>query len=189
MRIVQHKTHNSERPAKDAEDCTGLTVNFKIFIKSFNKILLFLQQPVSVNTMSVSGAPVKGNVDYTTEAVQVAHTPKPPNHVSVKHPINIQQPRKWIWSPLVGLFVSEKHTRRWRRWKIHSFHSYFFFFCIPPKCSFEFFSCIYLNISIFLAILWRENLSSARIESSQKYTNIFFLMFVIKKKQNNKFCK
>ncbi|XP_005187706.1 death-associated protein 1-like [Musca domestica] len=76
MRIVQHKTHNSERPAKDAEDCTGLT------------------QPVSVNTMSVSGAPVKGNVDYTTEAVQVAHTPKPPNHVSVKHPINIQQPRK-----------------------------------------------------------------------------------------------
>lgn len=26
MRIVQHKTPNPERPAKDAEDCTGLTV-------------------------------------------------------------------------------------------------------------------------------------------------------------------
>lgn len=28
MRIVQHKTPNPERPAKDAEDCTGLTVSF-----------------------------------------------------------------------------------------------------------------------------------------------------------------
>lgn len=27
MRIVQHKSHNTERPAKDAEDCTGLTVS------------------------------------------------------------------------------------------------------------------------------------------------------------------
>lgn len=27
MRIVQHKTPNAERPAKDAEDCTGLTVS------------------------------------------------------------------------------------------------------------------------------------------------------------------
>ncbi|XP_075168816.1 death-associated protein 1 [Haematobia irritans] len=76
MRIVQHKTHTHERPAKDAEDCTGLT------------------QPVNVNTMSVSGAPVKGNVDYTEAAVQVAHSPKPPHFVSVKPPMNIQQPRK-----------------------------------------------------------------------------------------------
>ncbi|XP_013102973.1 death-associated protein 1 [Stomoxys calcitrans] len=76
MRIVQHKTHSNERPAKDAEDCTGLT------------------QPVSVNTMSVSGAPVKGHVDYTTEAVQVAHSPKPPTFVPAKPNINIQQPRK-----------------------------------------------------------------------------------------------
>lgn len=27
MRIVQHKGLNPERPAKDAEDCTGLTVS------------------------------------------------------------------------------------------------------------------------------------------------------------------
>lgn len=27
MRIVQHKTPNTERPAKDLEDCTGLTVS------------------------------------------------------------------------------------------------------------------------------------------------------------------
>lgn len=27
MRIVQHKAPAGERPAKDAEDCTGLTVN------------------------------------------------------------------------------------------------------------------------------------------------------------------
>lgn len=44
--------------------------------------------------MSVSGAPVKGNVDYTTEAVQVAHTHKPPNFVAVKQTVHIQQPRK-----------------------------------------------------------------------------------------------
>ncbi|KAI8123668.1 hypothetical protein FF38_09794 [Lucilia cuprina] len=76
MRIVQHKTPNAERPAKDAEDCTGLT------------------QPVNVNAMSVSGAPVKGNSDYTPQAAQVAHQAKPPAHVATKPQINIQQPRK-----------------------------------------------------------------------------------------------
>ncbi|XP_037949083.1 death-associated protein 1 [Teleopsis dalmanni] len=76
MRIVQHKTPTIERAAKDAEDCTGLT------------------QPVAVNTMSVSGAPVKGNSDYTPQAAQVAHSPKPPVHVPHKPQINIQQPRK-----------------------------------------------------------------------------------------------
>ncbi|XP_055855433.1 death-associated protein 1 [Episyrphus balteatus] len=76
MRIVQHKAPNSERPPKDAEDCTGLT------------------QPVSVNSMSVSGAPVKGNSDYSPQAAQVAHSPKPPDNFAVKHTINIQQPRK-----------------------------------------------------------------------------------------------
>ncbi|XP_053964787.1 death-associated protein 1 [Anastrepha obliqua] len=76
MRIVQHKAPNAERPAKDAEDCTGLT------------------QPVAVNSMSVSGAPVKGNIDYTPQAAQVAHSPKPPSFVAQKPQINIQQPRK-----------------------------------------------------------------------------------------------
>uniref|UniRef100_A0A1A9WSG1 Death-associated protein 1 n=1 Tax=Glossina brevipalpis TaxID=37001 RepID=A0A1A9WSG1_9MUSC len=76
MRIVQHKQPTTERLPKDAEDCTGLT------------------QPVIVNTMSVSGAPVRGNSDYTPQAAQVAHCPKPPVHVPTKPQINIQQPRK-----------------------------------------------------------------------------------------------
>ncbi|XP_068145278.1 death-associated protein 1 [Drosophila tropicalis] len=76
MRIVQHKASGSERPAKDAEDCTGLT------------------QPVNVNSASVSGAPVKGNTDFTPASAQVAHSPKPPMNVQHKPQINIQQPRK-----------------------------------------------------------------------------------------------
>ena len=76
MRIVQHKLGNPERPPKDAEDCTGLT------------------QPTIVNAMLVSGAPVKGNSDYTPQAAQVAHLPKPPAYVVNKPQIHIQQPRK-----------------------------------------------------------------------------------------------
>ncbi|XP_067627431.1 death-associated protein 1 [Eurosta solidaginis] len=76
MRIVQHKGSTSERPAKDAEDCTGLT------------------QPIAVNSTSVSGAPVKGNSDYTPQAAQVAHSPKPPSFHPNKPQIIIQQPRK-----------------------------------------------------------------------------------------------
>ncbi|XP_055372659.1 death-associated protein 1 [Condylostylus longicornis] len=77
MRIVQHKNPHPERPAKDAEDCTGLT------------------QPVNIqNAMSVSGAPAKGNVDYSPAAAQVAHSPKPPNQIPHKPINNIQQPRK-----------------------------------------------------------------------------------------------
>lgn len=30
MRIVQHKTPQTERPPKDAEDCTGLTVRITL---------------------------------------------------------------------------------------------------------------------------------------------------------------
>ena len=56
--------------------------------------LFLLKQPVNVNAMSVSGAPVKGNSDYTPQAAQVAHNPKPPVHVATKPLINIQQPRK-----------------------------------------------------------------------------------------------
>lgn len=56
--------------------------------------LFFLKQPVNVNAMSVSGAPVKGNSDYTPQAAQVAHNPKPPVHVATKPLTHIQQPRK-----------------------------------------------------------------------------------------------
>jgi len=76
MRIVQHKSPNNERPAKDAEDCTGLT------------------QPVTVVSDKISGAHVKGNVEYTPQAAQVAHAPKPPMPVQQKPQIHIQQPRK-----------------------------------------------------------------------------------------------
>ncbi|ALC40774.1 CG12384 [Drosophila busckii] len=76
MRIVQHKAPTAERPAKDAEDCTGLT------------------QPVSVHSGAVSGAPVKGNADFTPASAQVAHSHKPPVAVQQKTQINIQQPRK-----------------------------------------------------------------------------------------------
>ncbi|EDV35580.1 uncharacterized protein Dana_GF12400 [Drosophila ananassae] len=76
MRIVQHKAPTSERPPKDAEDCTGLT------------------QPISVNSASVSGAPVKDNTGFTPASVQVAHSAKPPVAVQQKPQIHIQQPRK-----------------------------------------------------------------------------------------------
>lgn len=78
MRIVQHKTPQMERPPKDAEDCTGLT------------------PPVNItpNAMSISGAPARGNSDYSPQAAQVAHSPKPPKEVPIKPHVNIQQPRK-----------------------------------------------------------------------------------------------
>ncbi|KAH8254417.1 hypothetical protein KR032_010039 [Drosophila birchii] len=76
MRIVQHKTPAAERAPKDAEDCTGLT------------------QPVAVNSGSVSGAPVKGNTDFTPASAQVAHSHKPPAAVQQKPLNHIQQPRK-----------------------------------------------------------------------------------------------
>ncbi|XP_036334005.1 death-associated protein 1-like [Rhagoletis pomonella] len=76
MRIVQHKTPTAERPVNDAEDCTELT------------------ETAGGNSMSVSGAPLKGNIVHTPQAVQVAHAPKPPAFVARKPTIIIQQPRK-----------------------------------------------------------------------------------------------
>lgn len=56
---------------------------------------IFIQQPPNINTELVSGAPVKGNSDFTVEASQVAHAPKAPQNVSHKHHIHhINQPRK-----------------------------------------------------------------------------------------------
>lgn len=95
MRIVQHKAPASERPAKDAEDCTGLTVNMKVPLYAYvSQMVFLLQQPVNVNSASVSGAPVKGNTDFTPAGAQVAHSHKPPVAVQQKPQIHIQQPRK-----------------------------------------------------------------------------------------------
>lgn len=77
MRIVQHKTPAAvERPAKDQEDCTGLT------------------NPPNINSEVVSGAPIKGHQDYTAEAAKVAHAAKPAQAVPHKPVPHIQQPRK-----------------------------------------------------------------------------------------------
>lgn len=56
----------------------------------------FFQQPPNINTGLVSGAPVKGNADFTVQATQVAHTPKAPNNIaSNKNQVHhINQPRK-----------------------------------------------------------------------------------------------
>lgn len=54
-----------------------------------------MQQPPNINTELVSGAPVKGNSDFTVEATQVAHGPKAPQNVTQKHQVHhIHQPRK-----------------------------------------------------------------------------------------------
>lgn len=42
----------------------------------------------------MSGAEIKGNVDYTPEAAQVAHAPKPPKNISNPPVHTINQPRK-----------------------------------------------------------------------------------------------
>jgi len=78
MRIVQHKTPNTERPAKDLEDCTGLTV----------------PPNITPSTTTVSGVTVKGVHDYPTEAVQAAHAPRIPQSVPQKPMHHINQPRK-----------------------------------------------------------------------------------------------
>lgn len=77
MRITQHKAPGAvERPAKDQEDCTGLT------------------NPPNINSELVSGAPIHGLTDYSEEATKVAHAPKPVQNVAHKPVPHIQQPRK-----------------------------------------------------------------------------------------------
>ncbi|KAI5638340.1 death-associated protein domain-containing protein [Phthorimaea operculella] len=80
MRITQHKTPHAKDPKEPAnEDLTGLGGPNP------------LQSSAAVN---IAGAPNKGNADFTPEAAQVAHSPKPPTHIhNVPRP-NIQQPRK-----------------------------------------------------------------------------------------------
>ncbi|CAG5055312.1 unnamed protein product [Parnassius apollo] len=79
MRITQHKSpfpKDYKEPAN--EDLTGLSG----------------PSPVPSNPVSISGAPNRGNADFTPEAAQVAHSPKPPAHINMKPTMHIQQPRK-----------------------------------------------------------------------------------------------
>lgn len=79
MRITQHKSpHPKDAKESANEDLTGLSG----------------PSPVPSNPVSISGAPNRGNADFTPEAAQVAHIAKPPVHVNVKPNPHIQQPRK-----------------------------------------------------------------------------------------------
>lgn len=80
MRITQHKVPHAKdgKEAGPYEDLTGLGG----------------PSAVPSNPISISGAPNRGNADFTPQAAQVAHSPKPPAHVNVKPCPNIQQPRK-----------------------------------------------------------------------------------------------
>ncbi|XP_045455908.1 death-associated protein 1 [Melitaea cinxia] len=80
MRITQHKVPHSkdERKEQPNEDLTGLAG----------------PNPVPTNPVSIVGAPNRGNADFTPQAAQVAHSPKPPAQFNMKPTLNIQQPRK-----------------------------------------------------------------------------------------------
>ncbi|KAM3961382.1 death-related protein [Aphomia sociella] len=80
MRIIQHKSPHGKETGKEPanEDLTGLSG----------------PSPVPSNPVSISGAPNRGNADFTPEAAQVAHSPKPPTHINIKPNPHIQQPRK-----------------------------------------------------------------------------------------------
>lgn len=78
MRIVQHKTPATERPAKDPVEVIGLS-----------------NPPPNVNTGEVAqAASSTKHSDHSVEASQVAHAQKPPAVVHNKPVNHIQQPRK-----------------------------------------------------------------------------------------------
>ncbi|KAJ0171427.1 hypothetical protein K1T71_012977 [Dendrolimus kikuchii] len=79
MRITQNKSpHPKDTKEPANEDLTGLSG----------------PSPVPSNPVSISGAPNRGNADFTPEAAQVAHSPKPPAHITISPKPHIQQPRK-----------------------------------------------------------------------------------------------
>ncbi|CAB3229594.1 unnamed protein product [Arctia plantaginis] len=80
MRITQNKTTHSKDTSKEPanEDLTGLSG----------------PSPVPSNPVSIAGAPNRGNADFTPEAAQVAHSPKPPTHITMAPKPHIHQPRK-----------------------------------------------------------------------------------------------
>lgn len=75
MRITQHKNHRE--PSGLGEETTTLKVSAS-----------------PPKTTVISGAPIKGNADFPSEAVQSFHKEKPPVNVCMKPQVNIQQPRK-----------------------------------------------------------------------------------------------
>uniref|UniRef100_A0A182N3W6 Death-associated protein 1 n=1 Tax=Anopheles dirus TaxID=7168 RepID=A0A182N3W6_9DIPT len=78
MRIVQHKTPSTERPAKDPVEVIGLS-----------------NPSPNVNTGEVAEtAKSSKHTDHSVEASQVAHAQKPPAAVHNKPVNHIQQPRK-----------------------------------------------------------------------------------------------
>ncbi|XP_055622126.1 death-associated protein 1 [Toxorhynchites rutilus septentrionalis] len=77
MRIVQHKTPNPERPAKDPVEVIGLS-----------------NPSPNVNTGEVVQSAAASKQEHSIEASQVAHAPKPPVPVPQRTINNIQQPRK-----------------------------------------------------------------------------------------------
>lgn len=78
MRIVQHKTPNSDRPGKDPVEVIGLS-----------------NPAPNVNTGEVvQSATASKNADHSVEASQVAHAQKPPAAIPQRPVNNIQQPRK-----------------------------------------------------------------------------------------------
>lgn len=79
MRIVQHKTPNGERPAKDPVEVIGLS-----------------NPAPNVNTGEVvQHAGNNKHNEHSVEASQVAHAQKPAAQVPQKAVNNIQQPRKF----------------------------------------------------------------------------------------------
>lgn len=80
MRITQHKGPQTKdgKEGGPYEDLTGLCG----------------PSAVPSNPISISGAPNRGNADFTPQAAQVAHSPKPPAYVNAKPATIIQQPRK-----------------------------------------------------------------------------------------------
>lgn len=78
MRIVQHKTTNPDRPAKDPVEVIGLS-----------------NPAPNVNTGEVvQSASASKHTDHSVEASQVAHAQKPPVLIPQKPVNTIQQPRK-----------------------------------------------------------------------------------------------
>lgn len=85
MRISQHKP-NKDKPEKDANSEEG-----DDHINSFAAVT----SPPKMTT--ISGAPIRGNADFPTEAVQHFHNKPVPTHdarPTHDKPNNIQQPRK-----------------------------------------------------------------------------------------------
>ncbi|XP_059478504.1 death-associated protein 1 [Neocloeon triangulifer] len=86
MRITQH------RPPKDAAEGAAKEKD-EVIDDTTNALKISTSPP---KTVSVSGAPVRGNADFPTEAVQSFHDKPQPTHDArpAARPNIIHQPRK-----------------------------------------------------------------------------------------------